>query len=725
MKKKLSLLMIALVAIAAFAVQVGRRAADSVTLEVPTETELGAYIAENVAKDVTIAPESGDIAAALTAAKEELAYNEVLGNITINLTAGAAYTVSAPIVAPASLTINGNGATIDASGLDAAMITTPAGDLAEWMTGNLIVKDVTVKGLKKSLYASAGKNYLYEDFLIENSVIEFNETSGLEFDFRKGGVAKNFTINKSTLYALAATGNSFYTSQSAQKGTEAPGVTIQTFAITNSTLYNFAVGKNFFTHRQANQTWLGYTIKNSIFLNVGKSGQVVKGINQGQSGANPVWDIDGNAFNFITDGVITDTSSAEDTGDANEPVKNSIAGVVAFANADYATTGNFTLANCAQNTAHIGDPRWLDATVEPEAEDIVISPESGDINTALFNATTAVNKKAKNITINLAADAAYTVSASIVAPASLTINGNGATIDASGLDAAMITTPAGDLAEWMTGNLIVKDVTVKGLKKSLYASAGKNYLYEDFLIENSVIEFNETSGLEFDFRKGGVAKNFTINKSTLYALAATGNSFYTSQSAQKGTEAPGVTIQTFAITNSTLYNFAVGKNFFTHRQANQTWLGYTIKNSIFLNVGKSGQVVKGINQGQSGANPVWDIDGNAFNFITDGVITDTSSAEDTGDANEPVKNSIAGVITFTDAATGNFNGTFALVEGTTEPEALGDPRWTISYTTTGINGIMVEDADDADAPMYNLSGQRVDKSYKGIVIKNGKKVVIK
>ena len=753
-----------------------------------------------VTKDVTIAPESGDIAAALTAAKEELAYNEVLGNITINLTAGAAYTVSAPIVAPASLTINGAaGAVIDASALETAMITTPAGDLTLWKEVSLTIKDVTIKGVKKGVFASAGKNYLYNDFLIDNSVIEIAATGGLEFDFRKGGVAKNFTINKSTIYAPTATTNSLYTSQSAQKGTEAPGVTVQTFTITNSTLYNIAKGKNFFTHRQSNQKWLAFTIKNSVFLNVGKSGQVVKGINQGQSGANPTWDIDGNIFNFEG----KDTSADESTGDDDEPVKNSVAGRALFkdtAKGDFG--GKFVLAPTVTSMPEtIGDPRWTltseasfainialgiengtvtttpaeyaakdevvtikgtpasgfavesylvkkgeeDVAVDanatfkmPEADvlvsavfskapvDIVVAADDisgGDITAAIAAkiAALAEGEKVGNITITLA-EGNYTVSSSIEAPASLTINGAaGAVIDASALETAMITTPAGDLTLWKEVSLTIKDVTIKGVKKGVFASAGKNYLYNDFLIDNSVIEIAATGGLEFDFRKGGVAKNFTINKSTIYAPTATTNSLYTSQSAQKGTEAPGVTVQTFTITNSTLYNIAKGKNFFTHRQSNQKWLAFTIKNSVFLNVGKSGQVVKGINQGQSGANPTWDIDGNIFNFEG----KDTSADESTGDEAEPVKNSVAGVIAFTDADTGDFNGTFTLAEGATAPETVGDPRWTISYSPTGINVINVNGTDDADTPMYNLSGQRVTKDYKGIVIRNGKKMVVK
>lgn len=45
--------------------------------------------------------------------------------------------------------------------------------------------------------------------------------------------------------------------------------------------------------------------------------------------------------------------------------------------------------------------------------------------------------------------------------------------------------------------------------------------------------------------------------------------------------------------------------------------------------------------------------------------------------------------------------------------------------TTGITAIKGGADGDTDAPMYNLQGQRVDKSYRGVVIKNGKKMIIK
>lgn len=45
-------------------------------------------------------------------------------------------------------------------------------------------------------------------------------------------------------------------------------------------------------------------------------------------------------------------------------------------------------------------------------------------------------------------------------------------------------------------------------------------------------------------------------------------------------------------------------------------------------------------------------------------------------------------------------------------------------TETGINGVRVSSFDES-LPAYNLSGQRVDKTYRGVVIQKGKKFVIK
>ncbi len=321
----------------------------------------------------------------------------------------------------------------------------------------------------------------------------------------------------------------------------------------------------------------------------------------------------------------------------------------------------------------------LSYTIASSGVDIVVSPESGDIAAAV--ATAIEGKEVKSITINLTKDVTYTIGATLITATDFTINGNGATIDASALEANMIQWKVKDAedTEWTKADVAISDVTVKGLKKALFYSAGK-YYYGDFTLTNSVIE-QAADATTFDYTKGSAALNFTVTGSTVYAATATTKSLYSSQSGQKATEYSSDAKQIFTFQNNTMYNLAKTKNFFTHRQSNQKWLTYDVLNNIFVNCGKSGQVIKGMNGGQGGANPTWIIMGNTFNYEG----SDTSAGEVTGDAEEPVKDNVAGVVTFTDAATGNFSGAFVATEGAFVPgEMPGDPRWTITATASTV-----------------------------------------
>lgn len=77
-----------------------------------------------------------------------------------------------------------------------------------------------------------------------------------------------------------------------------------------------------------------------------------------------------------------------------------------------------------------------------------------------------------------------------------------------------------------------------------------------------------------------------------------------------------------------------------------------------------------------------------------------------------------------------YNGTLTDVASTrgtrteTLPEKLNVVLVNAKGDTTNIGRLELMTAEDGSA-IYNLNGQRVDKSYKGIVIKNGKKVVMK
>ena len=56
---------------------------------------------------------------------------------------------------------------------------------------------------------------------------------------------------------------------------------------------------------------------------------------------------------------------------------------------------------------------------------------------------------------------------------------------------------------------------------------------------------------------------------------------------------------------------------------------------------------------------------------------------------------------------------------------LGFYGYEFTVGTSGINEITVDAEADENAPVYNLAGQRVSKSAKGILIKNGKKFIRK
>ncbi len=62
--------------------------------------------------------------------------------------------------------------------------------------------------------------------------------------------------------------------------------------------------------------------------------------------------------------------------------------------------------------------------------------------------------------------------------------------------------------------------------------------------------------------------------------------------------------------------------------------------------------------------------------------------------------------------------------GTTNEINTGSSIYSLNGNTTGINNVAADEAN-ADAPVYNLAGQRVGKDAKGVLIKNGKKYVVK
>lgn len=76
------------------------------------------------------------------------------------------------------------------------------------------------------------------------------------------------------------------------------------------------------------------------------------------------------------------------------------------------------------------------------------------------------------------------------------------------------------------------------------------------------------------------------------------------------------------------------------------------------------------------------------------------------------ENAQDGVITIKNAAASTKKGVSVPLADVTVPVGI----------TTAINSI---NADDVNAPVYNVAGQRVSKAQKGVYIQNGKKVAVK
>ena len=155
------------------------------------------------------------------------------------------------------------------------------------------------------------------------------------------------------------------------------------------------------------------------------------------------------------------------------------------------------------------------------AEDIVISPTSGDIATQLETAISG--RTVESITINLTKDGSYSISKSIQTPSSFTINGNGATIDASGNSGAFIkmdATPgvaANSSNCYVIDNITIKDININDIKERMFYDNGKKYVIMNFTVDNCVLKLQTNSSVQngFDLATGG-AIEFTIQNSTIY-----------------------------------------------------------------------------------------------------------------------------------------------------------------------------------------------------------------
>lgn len=118
--------------------------------------------------------------------------------------------------------------------------------------------------------------------------------------------------------------------------------------------------------------------------------------------------------------------------------------------------------------------------------------------------------------------------------------------------------------------------------------------------------------------------------------------------------------------------------------------------------------------------------------ITKGVYGFAAKAADGANVGDFVKcttgayiKGMRAYLAYTGGSTGDeLDGPDGAARGVELPESMEVILFDSDGYTTSIATLELMNSDD-DAPRYNLKGQRVGKNYKGIIIKNGQKVIVK
>ena len=713
--------------------------------------------------DVDITVESGnDIYAAVT----EAAGGSPVKSITVTLENDGEYTISKTLTSQGNVTINGaEGATIDASSLSAPLITlngatanfAPKADGTDsdhFLVESVTIKDVTIKGLKDALVKDAQKS-LVETVTIENSVVEMPASGKNVLDFNGMGYAGKVIVKNSTIWSAGK--NTGFFAQYGSRPKNVNGDLLQEFDVQNSTIVNIANGKNFCDLKQNGTAQNVYTIKNSIFADCGKAGQVVVGFNKGQTSATPVWDVDGNTF--IVNGADNSEAEISKAGQKSgeDIVKNSLTSNPGFADA---ASGDFTLDFASEQYAQkTGDPRWLSA--DPT---VMVAPESGD-----FAAIVAQAVKEGKETLALPAGAAYKAGSTVYVDKKLNIIGDESDpatlelgmkgfvikdaldmenmiIDAATNAEPFIALSAEPNEELLGANngsdyynimdpVILRNLTITGVKGKLIYDNNKKYALDNLLIENCIVQLRTPKDKKETviYMQGGGIRILEVNTSTFYQKGQGDNDYFVryNNSARldrmgynKDMEAEDFVPEGFIYESNTFYKVAYEGQWGNYSGFNgQKYTAFTVNKNIWVDCG-SGQIARRM-LGSRGAEfyEVCEFDQNTY------IYNGTAETEGTMKNGEPVGTydlsgtAITKVPTFKLVATGDFTLNATDVQN---KQQTGDPRWFAEEEATGI--VNVNDNanlnDNQNAPAYNLAGQRVNaQTAKGIIIKNGRKYV--
>ncbi len=730
------------------------------TFEMPLTDVTVTATFKKLPNDVDVTVESGnDIYAAVM----EAADGAPVKNLTITLEEDGEYTLSKTLNAAGNVTINGNGATVDASACKEIIKMTAGNDADKnskgfWELESFLIDGVTFKGATSYIYDDSKNPYIFNSYTINDCVFEMNQSSNQDTPFRfQAGGPVAFTMTNSTMYQTGSGNYKYLVKISSGNFPDKAFDSFEgpyTWTIENNTFYKVFSEKQLLNGGRVGNNYKKTVIslQKNIFYDCFIEGDgFLKNLFGGKSSDNDL-------ASFVS--ITTDLNTYITNGTAVEGLNKYDKGTILTSDPGFADAagGDFTLAFTSEQWAQkTGDPRWLDA--DPT---VMVAPESGD-----FAAIVAQAVKEGKETLALPAGAAYKAGSTVKVDKKLNIIGDendpatlelgmkgfvikdaldmeNMIIDAATNDEPFIALSDEPDEELLGANngsdyynimdpVILRNLTITGVKGKLFYDNNKKYALDNLLIENCIIQLRTPKDKKETviFMQGGGIRMLEINTSTVYQKGQGDNDYFVryNNSARldrmgytRDMEDPNFIPQGFIYENNTFYKVAnQGKWGNYDGFKGQKYTSFTVNKNIWVDC-SNGQVPQQM-LGSRGASSygVCEFDQNTY------IYNGSAETEGTMKNGEPVGTydvsgtAITKVPTFKQVAMGDFTLDANDVQN---KQQTGDPRWFAEEEATGIVNVNANVNDSQDAPAYNLAGQRVNaNTAKGIIIKNGRKYV--
>ncbi len=236
---------------------------------------------------------------------------------------------------------------------------------------------------------------------------------------------------------------------------------------------------------------------------------------------------------------------------------------------------------------------------------------------------------------------------------------------------------------------------------------GVKYCVGNMTVDNCVVSLKATAAKTvFDMSKQGFINDLTVKNST-FCSKGTDQDYFVRYNNSGRCDRAGFASNSITFDHNTFYNVAKGGQWGNYSGfAGRNTSYWTMTANIFVDCG-NGQVARRYLGGRANQ---------ATATFKDNTYWFDGAAEDTGDYDNS-GTAIASDPQLKDPANGDFTP-----QGAEQVAAkTGDPRW---LSADGISQMVVVE-DNANAPVYNLAGQRVAPNTKGILVKNGRKFINK